>query len=113
MANFTVEMGCRDILLDGAPGPWADPRDASFRVLLDSYQLVDGVLQADKQASAGKETYDDDYYEKFFAAVKPVLDRRISEAISATASLIIGAWEAAGRPAVPIQQSRPVEKVIR
>ena len=100
-------------LAPAAPKPNADPRDVSFRVLLDSYQLVDGVLQADKQASAGKETYDDDYYEKFFAAVKPVLDRRISEAISATASLIIGAWEAAGRPAVPIQQSRPVEKVIR
>ena len=41
------------------------------------------------------------------------LDRRISEAISATASLIIGAWEAAGRPAVPIEERRPVEKVVR
>ena len=65
-------------------------------VLLESYQLVDGILQADKKAVAGKETYDDEYYEKLFAAVKPVIDRRISEAISATASLIIGAWEAGG-----------------
>ena len=96
-----------------APKAIVDPRDVSFRVLLDSYQLVDGILQADKKASAGKEVYDDDYYEKFFAAVKPVLDRRISESISATASLIIGAWEAAGRPAVPIEESRPVEKVVR
>jgi len=93
--------------------PLADPREVSFRVLLDSYQLVDGILQADKNASAGKEIYDDDYYEKFFAAVKPVLDRRISEAISATASLILGGWEAAGRPAVPLEEPRPVEKVIR
>jgi hypothetical protein len=96
-----------------APKPLADPRDVSFRVLLDSYQLVDGILQADKKASTGKETYDDDYYEKFFSAVKPVLDRRISEAISATASLIIGAWEAAGRPEVPIEERRSVEKVVR
>ena len=96
-----------------APKPIADPRDVSFRVLLDSYQLVDGILQADKKASAGKDTYDDDYYETFFSAVKPVLDRRISEAISATASLIIGAWDAAGRPAVPIEERRPVEKVVR
>ena len=96
-----------------APTPIANPRDVSFQVLLDSYQFVDGILQADKKAAAGKEIYDDDYYEKFFAAVKPVLDRRISEAISATASLIIGAWEAAGRPAVPIEERRPVEKVVR
>ena len=100
-------------LAPAAPTPIADPRDVSFRVLLDSYQLVDGILEADKIASAGKETYDDDYYEKFFSAVKPVLDRRISEAISATASLIIGAWEAAGRPAVPVEEHRAVEKVVR
>ena len=103
----------RLMLVPGPAKPITDPRDVSFHVLLDSYQLVDGILQADKNASAGKEIYDDDYYEKFFAAVKPVLDRRISEAISATASLIIGAWEAAGRPAVPLQEPRPVEKVIR
>jgi hypothetical protein len=96
-----------------APTPITDPREVSFQVLLDSYQLVDGILQADKKASAGKETYDDDYYETFFSAVKPVLERRLSEAISATASLIIGAWEGAGRPAVPIEESRPVEKVVR
>ena len=74
---------------------------------------MDGVLQADKKAAAGKETYDDDYYERFFTAVKPVLDRRISESISATAAVIIGAWEAAGRPAVPVEESRPIEKVAR
>jgi hypothetical protein len=96
-----------------APKPLVNPRDDSFRVLLDSYQLVDGILQADKQAVAGKEVYDDDYYEKLFTAVKPVLERRISEAISATASLIIGAWEAAGRPAVTLEEPRPVEKVAK
>lgn len=93
--------------------PITNPRDASFLVLIESYQLVDGILQADKKAVAGKDTYDDDYYEKLFAAVKPVIDRRISEAISATASLIVGAWEAAGRPTVKLEDSRPVEKVTR
>ena len=96
-----------------APKAITNPRDESFQVLLDSYQLVDGILQADKKAAAGKETYDDDYYEKLFVAVKPVLDRRISEAISATASLIIGAWEAAGRPVVALEEPRPVEKVAK
>jgi hypothetical protein len=93
--------------------PITNPRDESFRVLLDSYRLVDGVLQADKKAVAGKEVYDDDYYDKLFTAVKPVLDRRISEAITATASLIVGAWDAAGRPTVTLEAPRPAEKVVR
>ena len=111
--NLVERFQPRLTLTPAAPQAITTPRDESFRVLLDSYQLVDTVLQADKQAVAGKDTYDDDYYEKFFAAVKPVLDRRISEAISTTASLIIGAWEAAGRPIVTLEEPRPVEKVAR
>jgi hypothetical protein len=111
--NLIERFQSRLTLNPPAPKPIASPRDESFRVLLDSYQLVDGILQADKKAVAGKETYDDDYYEKLFAVVKPVIDRRISEAISATASLIMGAWEAAGRPTVKLEDSRPVEKVTR
>jgi len=111
--NLIERVQSRLTLNPPAPKPIANPRDESFLVLIDSYQLVDGILQADKKAVAGKDTYDDDYYEKLFAAVKPVIERRISEAISATASLIIGAWEAAGRPTVKLEDSRPVEKVTR
>ena len=111
--NLIERFQSRLTLHPPAPKPITNPRDESFRVLIDSYQLVDGILQADKKAVAGKETYDDDYYEKLFATVKPVIDRRISEAISATASLIMGAWEAAGRPTVKLEDSRPVEKVSR
>jgi hypothetical protein len=111
--NLVERFQARLTLNPPPPKAIANPRDESFRVLLDSYQLVDAILQADTQAVAGKETYDDDYYERLFMAVKPVLDRRLSEAISATASLIIGAWEAAGRPAVALEEPRPIEKVAR
>jgi hypothetical protein len=94
-----------------APKPITNPRDTAFEVLLSGHQLVDAVLKADKDASAGKETYDDEYFEKFFVSVRPILERRLSEAITATAGLIIGAWEQAGRPAVRLQDARPVEKV--
>lgn len=100
-------------LAPARPTAIANPRDFAFDVLLAGYQLVDGILQADKQAVAGKELYDDEYYEKFFADVKPVLERRLSEAITATAGLIIGAWEQAGRPAIPIKAPHPIEKVSR
>jgi hypothetical protein len=111
--NLIERFQSRLTLNPPAPKPITNPRDESFRVLIDSYDLVDGILQADKTAVAGKETYDDDYYEKLFAAVKPVIDRRISAAISATASLIMGAWEAAGRPTLKLEDARPVEKVTR
>ena len=42
--------------------PIVHPRDAAFATLLASYRLVPQVLNADKEAVAGKEAYDDDYF---------------------------------------------------
>src|SRR2546426_763013 len=83
----------------------------TFDALLASYRLVDSLLKADSEAIAGKDTYDDAYFEKFFTKVKPILEQRLAEAISATAGLIIGAWDAAGKPALNVEGARPVEKV--
>jgi len=94
-----------------APRPIANPRDAAFDVLIASHALVQAVLDADKRAVAGKDTYDDEYYEKFFDGVKPILEQRIAESITATAALIIGAWEAAGKPALKTSMPPPVQKV--
>src|SRR5919204_5187060 len=91
--------------------PIAAPRDAAFDVLLESYRLVDAVLAADKAAVAGKDEYDDDYFDKFFAGVKSILERRLGESISATAGLIVGAWERAGKPELKLQSTRPAQKV--
>jgi hypothetical protein len=86
-------------------------RDAGFAALLSSYQLVDPILKADSDAIAGKDVYDDEYFEKFFTKVRPILEKRLAESITATASVIIGAWEAAGKPALKLQGARPLEKV--
>ncbi|MQA28268.1 MAG: hypothetical protein GEU82_00305 [Luteitalea sp.] len=94
-----------------APTAMTNPRDASFAVLLESYQLVDMLLEADRDAVAGKDTYDDEYFERFFVGVQPILERRLSESISATAGLIVGAWDQAGKPKVSIQEARPIQKV--
>jgi hypothetical protein len=77
--------------------PMTRPRDAAFDALLSSYQLIPQVLQADKEASAGKDLYDDAYFERFFVKVRPVLEQRLGGAITATAAMIWGAWEEAGR----------------
>jgi hypothetical protein len=94
-----------------APKPIVNVRDAAFDTLLASYQLVDRILAADKEAIAGKDVYDDDYFEKLFVRVRPVLEQRLADAVSATAGAIVGAWERAGRPTLAFEGARPVERV--
>jgi hypothetical protein len=94
-----------------APTPIASPRDAAFGALLASYQLVDPVLAADREAIAGKDAYDDEYFERFFARVRPILERRLGDSITATAGIIAGAWLQAGKPALTLTDARPVLKV--
>jgi len=78
--------------------PITNARETAFDTLLESYTFVDRVLAGDMEAVAGKDEYDDDYFDKFFAKMKPILEQRLGTAISDTAGLIVGAWEAAGRP---------------
>ena len=94
-----------------APRAVLNPRDYAFDVLLDSHTQVDAIVKADTESAAGKDTYDDDYFEKFFVRVRPILERQLSRAISATAGVIIGAWEAAGKPALRTTDARVPQKV--
>jgi hypothetical protein len=98
-------------LAPAPPTPIVNPRDTAFDVLLDSYALVDAILKADTTAIAGKDVYDEEYFEKFFTAVKPTLERQLNRAISATAGVIVGAWQAAGRPALRTTDARTVQRV--
>jgi hypothetical protein len=75
-------------------------RDFAFDALLASYSLVPAVLDADRGAIAGRGAYDDVYFERFFAGARSVLESRLRDAITATASIITSAWEQAGRPAI-------------
>jgi len=102
--------------LSGTPvpvRPVRDPRAFMFDVLLASSRLVPDVLAADKAASAGREFYDDAYFAAFRQAQWPVLNQRMLDSTSAVASVIVGAWEAAGRPAVPTEFPRSPRRVPR
>ncbi|MFN7913770.1 MAG: hypothetical protein U0Q55_00425 [Vicinamibacterales bacterium] len=90
-----------------------NPRDFAFDTLIRSYALVDRVNDADKAAIGTKDVYDDAYFEAFFTPMKPLLEQQLSEAISATAGLIVGAWEQAGRPAMYTAQPRVPQRVRR
>jgi hypothetical protein len=101
----------RLMLVPETPTPIRNPRDAAFDALLEGRTQVEAILKADTQAAMGKDVYDDDYFEKLFAAVKPILERQLSRSITATAGVIIGAWEAAGRPVLNTQDARPPQKI--
>jgi hypothetical protein len=94
-----------------APTPVAETRDAVFEALASGAALVEGLLAADRRAAEGRTEYDDEYFEAFFGAAKPVLERRTSEAITAVAGVVMGAWEQAGRPALTKPLPRPVRKI--
>src|SRR5688572_2170551 len=79
-----------------------NPRDFIFDVLLQGTQLVPPILKADLDAIGARDEYDDAYYAAFFKANRAVFERRLSESIAASAAMIAGAWEAAGKPAVPV-----------
>lgn len=93
--------------------PAKDPREFVFRVLLDSNRLADGVLQADLKAVAGRDFYDDAYFEALAKDQFPVVERRINDAITAVASMIVGAWDAAGRPPIPPERARSPRPVAK
>jgi hypothetical protein len=81
------------------PHATANAREAAFAALLASYRLVDAILRADTEAAAEERgVYDDKYFEAFFLKVRSVLEQQIADSITATAAMIIGAWEQAGRP---------------
>jgi hypothetical protein len=77
-------------------------RDFIFDALLEGYQDVDAVLAADRRAIGTADSYDDRYYDAFFATIKPVLEKRLGQAISGVASVIASEWEQAGRPPLPV-----------
>jgi hypothetical protein len=86
-------------------------RDAAFDALLGSNLLVDPIVKADQEALGSGDTYDDAYFDRFFTSVQPTLEQQLSAAITATASIIVSAWDQAGRPIVRLSEARPLERV--
>jgi hypothetical protein len=82
--------------------PIRNPRDYIFDVVLEGTQLVPPILKSDLDAIGTRDEYDDAYYAAFFKANRAVVERRLNESIAASAAMIAGAWEAAGKPPVPV-----------
>lgn len=93
--------------------PVSNPRDFMFDVLLASNRAAANVLEADLTAADGREFYDDGYFDMFAKGTLPTLERRLNDSISAVASMIVGAWEQAGKPAIPAEPARTPRRIRR
>ena len=93
--------------------PIVNPRDFMFETLLASNRAAANVLESDKKAVDGREFYDDAYFESFAAGALPVLERRLNDSIAGVAAMITGAWEQAGRPAIPTEVPRTPRRIRR
>lgn len=88
--------------------PVQHPIDFIFDQLTNGFTKVDGLLAADLAALGSGSAYDDRYFDRFFAKAQPVLDQQLSRAVAGVAAVWVGAWEAAGRPTVPLVPKRVV-----
>lgn len=90
-----------------------NPRDFMFETLLASNRASANVFASDKKAVEGREFYDAAYFEAFGKGTLSLLERRLNEAIAGVASIIVGAWEQAGKPAVPAEAPRTPRRIRR
>jgi hypothetical protein len=101
--SFLFERYEKELTIAPKPmAPIANPRDFIFDTILQGTQLVPPILKADLAAIGTRDVYDDAYYAAFYKSNRAVLERRLNESISAVAAMIAGAWEAAGKPALPL-----------
>jgi hypothetical protein len=93
-----------------AIAPVKDPRGFIFDRLLEDTQLVAALLKSDADAIGTRDLYDDAYFGAFFATNRGVMERRLNESIAGVAAMIAGAWEAAGKPALPLEPNRTPQR---
>ncbi len=91
--------------------PISQPREYIFKTLLESFQQVDPILKADKDAAVGRTEYDDAFFRKFSSVARPIMEHRINDSIRAVASMISSAWEKGGSPVLPLNLPRVVRKI--
>ncbi|MEO6214346.1 MAG: hypothetical protein ABIP65_12020 [Vicinamibacterales bacterium] len=93
--------------------PPANTRELVFDALTSGFPFVQQVLEADINATVGREVYDDGYFRVMFQKTQPILEARLAESITAVASVITAAWIEAGRPAVPVTAPPRAPRKIR
>jgi hypothetical protein len=80
-----------------------DPTENAFQLGLENFVWLDNFLLADRRSFESAGGYNDDYYERLYNEVGPIVSRQLSEAIESVASYWYTAWINGGKPALPSQ----------
>lgn len=80
-----------------------DPTDHAFEICLSSHSRLEVILLADRNAFlAGKsDSYNDDYYDRFYNQAAATLIRQLSDASTDVGSYWLTSWINAGKPGLP------------
>ena len=78
-----------------------DPTDHAFEACLSAHSWLETVLLADRNARRAENSYNDDYYDRFYNQAAAILIRELSDAATDVGSYWLTAWINAGRPQLP------------
>lgn len=79
----------------------SDPTDHAFEACLRSHSWLETVLLADRDARRGENSFNDDFYDRFYNQAAAILIRQLSDAATDVGSYWLTAWTNAGRPQLP------------
>lgn len=78
-----------------------DPTDRAFEACLSSHSWLETILLADRNARHSENSYNDDYFDRFYNQAAAILIRQLSDAATDVGSYWLTAWVNAGRPQLP------------
>jgi hypothetical protein len=78
-----------------------DPTDRAFEACLSSHSWLENILLADRNALRGENSFNDEYYDRFYNQAAAILIRQLSDAATDVGSFWLTAWINAGRPQLP------------
>jgi AcrR family transcriptional regulator len=93
--------------------PIPNAREFVFAALGDSFQKVEPILAADREATHGLTAYDDEYFARMWTRTGPIMEQRLSGAMTAVAAFITQAWIDAGKPPLPAERPARAPRPIR
>lgn len=79
----------------------SDPTDRAFEACLSSHSWLETILLADRNARHGQNSYNDEYFDRFYNQAAAILIRQLSDAATDVGSYWLTAWVNAGRPQLP------------
>ncbi len=78
-----------------------DPTDRAFEACLSSHSWLETILLADRNARRGENSFNDEYYDRFYNQAAAILIRQLSDAATDVGSFWLTAWKNAGSPQLP------------